>query len=110
MSADTDVKAAISAFQSVWSGKAKITVTYFDDGDVQLFLRHEDRRELPHAQGSGKTLDEAAVALRSHLASALRRYQAEVQREHNARVGAWEAFHVKCTEATVAVDPESNRT
>ncbi len=70
-----NIRAALSTYQTVYPGaKPKITVTYFPDGEVQLFLHEPERPNVqrPHGQGEGKVIEGAAVALRRHLAKMLR--------------------------------------
>jgi hypothetical protein len=72
---DDDIRCAIESYNAVYPGsKPRITLSRFSEGTVQLFLSEPDRPNVnrPHGQGDGKNIEEAAVALRKHLAKMLR--------------------------------------
>jgi hypothetical protein len=102
--ADDDIRAAVNAYAAVYE-RPKITVSYFVDGTVQLFLRVPDRPSLPHAQGDGKTLDEAAVNLRKHLAKVLRVQKAKAEEDVAKFTARWTEFAAKCGTQATEVDP-----
>ena len=66
--AENDIRLAVAAYKECLPvGKPKITLTVFADGEIQLFLHDPDATSVTHAQGQGKTLEEAASALKTHL-------------------------------------------
>ena len=78
MSAESDIRAAVAAYTtSLPVTKPKITLSVFQDGEIQLFLHDIDHPSVTHAQGTGKTLDEAASNLKTHLAKRLTEVKAE---------------------------------
>jgi len=78
MSAESDIRAAVAAYTtSLPVTKPKITLSVFQDGEIQLFLHDIDHPSITHAQGSGKTLDEAASNLKVHLAKRLAEVKAK---------------------------------
>jgi hypothetical protein len=80
VSLDGDLKVVIAAYQGTFVGaKPKMVLSYFPDGDVQLFLYVPDASHFPHAQGNGKTIEGAVADLRRHLAKQLHEIKAEAQ-------------------------------
>jgi hypothetical protein len=78
MSAENDIRLAFAAYTaSLPVTKPKITLSVFQDGEIQLFLHDSDHPSVTHAQGGGKTLDEAATNLKAHLVKRLAEVKAK---------------------------------
>lgn len=105
--AEADIRTAVAAYASVFTGtKPKITLSVYGDGEIQLFLHAPDASHFTHAQGSGKTLEDAAVALKVHLARRLEEIRAQDEKQLAESVAYRTKFHERIVTAIAAVKPE----
>ncbi len=106
MDQDQDVRAVIAAYTHAFPQSAPVVAIRLltkkdamQDGDLYLFLNDPKNPHLPHAQGAGWTLAEAAAKLRENLAqrldqldadavAALEKLQASTQVERNRLAAA----------------------
>lgn len=91
--AERNIRKALALFaQAFPQSKPCIVTRSFPDGDIQLFLHDPDNYSLKctHAQGQGKTLEEASVALRRHLAVMLTKVKDDWVKEGVERQKAYE--------------------
>jgi hypothetical protein len=104
---ETYLKAAQLAFAQAYPGsKPKITLSFFPDGDVQVFLAaSEHSTSSPSAIGTAKSLEDAAVALMKNLAKHLREIKRKDDRDLADTMRNRYAFHARLEAAAYAVDP-----
>jgi hypothetical protein len=104
--AEDDIRAAVAAYNSVFpSVKPKITLSVFGDSAIQLFLHAPDSPRYLHAQGDGKTLEEAAVALKAHLGRRLTEYRIEAEKELAAYTAGHTTIIERCLSACGSIQP-----
>jgi hypothetical protein len=105
--AETYLKSAQLAFAQAYPGsKPKITLSFFPDGDVQVFLASsEPSVSFPSAIGTAKTLEEAAVALMKNLGSRLREIKRKDDKDLADTMRHRHALHARLDAAAYAVDP-----
>lgn len=100
------LKVAQLAFAHAFpSSKPKTTLTFFPDGDVQVFLSaSEPSISFPSAIGTAKTLEEAALALMKNLAKHLREIKRKDDKDLSDHTRNRYAFHARLDAAAEAVD------
>lgn len=104
---EDDIRAAVAAYKAgLPVDKPKITLSVFGDGSIQLFLHDPDHARVTHAQGDGKTLDEAAVNLKAHLARRLAAVKAEDEADLAKLNAAKAGLYVRMDAAIASLQPE----
>ena len=101
--AEENIRKALSTFSDAFPGsKPCIIVRTFPDGIIQLFLHDPDTHSLKvtHAQGQGKTLDEASVALRHHLAVMVAKVRDGVAKEYERTTAQYQETFGRLTRAS----------
>jgi hypothetical protein len=92
--AEKDIRTVTAQYCAVYpQAKQKVTLSVHADGNITLFIGSPDIAGSAHAQGEGKTLDEAAAALKAHLARRLEAVKAKDVDDLNKAVAFRTKFH-----------------